>query len=65
MLIIQTKPVATQKIIQNDEKTNIFVDFIIDAMNSIFGLVYDLQNNFKLNQRGSQVIHDSAQRTQE
>jgi hypothetical protein len=65
MLIIQIKPVATQKIIQNDEKTNIFVDFIIDTMNLIFGLVYDLQDNPKLNQCGSQVIQDSAQRTQE
>lgn len=54
-----------KKIIQNDEKTNIFVDFIIDIMNSIFGLVYNLQNNPKLNQCGSQVIQDSAQITQE
>ena len=61
----QAKPVATQEIIQNDEKTNIFVDFIIDTMNSIFGLVYDLQDNPKLNQWGNQVIHDSAQRTQD
>ena len=27
------EPVATQEIIQNDEKTNRFVDFIIDTMN--------------------------------
>ncbi len=61
----QTEPVATQEIIQNDEKTNSFVDFIIDTMNSIFGLVYDLQDNPKLNQWGNQVIQDSAQRTQD
>ena len=61
----QVEPVAIQQIIQNDEKTNSFVDFIIDAMNSIFGLVYDLQNNPKLNQWGNQVIQDSAQRTQD
>jgi len=59
------EPVAIQQIIQNDEKTNSFVDFIIDAMNSIFGLVYDSQNNSKLNQWGNQVIQDSAQRTQD
>lgn len=59
------EPVATQEIIQNDEKTNRFVDFIIDIMNSIFGLVYDLQDNPKLNQWGNQVIQDSAQRTQD
>jgi len=39
------------------------MDFIIDTMNSIFGLVYGLQDNPKLNQCGSQVIQDSAQRT--
>jgi len=61
----QAEPVAIQQIIQNDEKTNSFVDFIIDAMNSIFGLVYDSQNNSKLNQWGNQVIQDSAQRTQD
>jgi hypothetical protein len=61
----QAEPVAIQQIIQNDEKTNSFVDFIIDTMNSIFGLVYDLQDNPKLNQWGNQVIQDSAQRTQD
>jgi DNA-binding MltR family transcriptional regulator len=62
---IHTKPVAIQEIIQNDENTNSFVDFIIDTINSIFGLVYDLQDNPKLNQWGNQVIQDSAQRTQD
>ena len=61
----QAEPVAIQQIIQNDEKANSFVDFIIDTMNSIFGLVYDLQDNPKLNQWGNQVIQDSAQRTQD
>lgn len=61
----QAEPVATQEIIQNNEKTNRFVDFIIDTMNSIFGLVYDLQDNPKLNQWGNQVIQDSVQRTQD
>ena len=59
------EPVVIQQIIQNDEKINSFVDFIIDAMNSIFGLGYDLQDNPKLNQWGNQVIQDSAQRTQD
>lgn len=58
-------PMTTQKTIQNDEKTNIFVDFIINTMNSIFGLVHDLQDNSKLEQWGNQIIQDSAQRTED
>ena len=60
-----TEPVVTQEIILNDEKTNTFVDFIINTMNSIFDLVYNLEDNTKLEQWGSQVIQDRAQRTED
>ena len=62
---INIDSVTTQKIIPNDEKTNIGVDFIIDTMNSIFQTVYNLQNNLKLEQLGNQIIQDSAKMTEE
>jgi hypothetical protein len=60
-----TESITTQEIIQNDEKTNIFVDLIIDTMKSIFDLVYNLEDNPKLEQWASQVIQDRAQRTED
>ncbi len=62
---IYAEPSATQKTIPNDEKTNIFVDLIMDTMNSIFHLVYDLQDNSRLEQWGNQIIQDSAQSTED
>ena len=60
-----TDSVATQEIILNDEKTNTFVDFIINTMNSIFGLLYNLEDNPKLDQWANQVIQDRSQRTED
>lgn len=57
--------IVTQEIIQNNEKTNTFVDFIINTMNSIFDLVNNLQDNSRLEQWGNQVIQDNAQRTED
>ena len=37
----------------------------MDTMNSIFHLVYDLQDNSRLEQWGNQIIQDSAQRTED
>lgn len=55
----------TTQIIQNDEKTNNFVDLIIDTIKAIFNLVYNLEDNPKLEQWASQVIQDRAQRTED
>src|SRR3989344_2059979 len=57
--------ITTQEIIQNDEKTNNFVDLIIDTIKSIFNLVYNLEDNPKLEQWASQVIQDRAQRAED
>jgi len=57
--------VITQEIIQNDEKTNSIVDFIINTMNSIFDMVNNLQDNSRLEQWGNQIIQDNAQRTED
>lgn len=60
-----THSITTQEIIQNDEKTNNFVDLIIDTIKSIFNLVHNLEDNPKLEQWASQVIQDRAQRTED
>ena len=59
-----THSITTQEIIQNDEKINNF-DLIIDTIKSIFNLVYNLEDNSKLEQWASQVIQDKAQRTED
>jgi len=60
-----THSITTQETIQNDEKTNNFVDLIIDTIKSIFNLVYNLEDNPKLEQWASQVIQDRAQRAED
>ncbi len=60
-----THSITTQEIIQDDGKTNNFVDLIIDTIKSIFNLVYNLEDNLKLEQWVNQVIQDRAQRTED